>query len=261
MLPLLARMLKMAGCSAVRRRRTCNHQHPRWWVSCCCQAPATHLPHCPTARRGSHLPAAPAPPSPAPPSPPHLCRRSPSPREELGSTGAHLEAGELGLDVLLSQVQPGLSEEDAQGPQPKEGRDTNQRVDPEGHALCRDLVGGHRENTPGLIKLLGKVRVGGGSPSGMSSCPCPCPGTHVSRVVVPISEQDQPQEDSKHPAERVLESPQHHQLKLSPGTVRETSSTLRSPSPFPGTSLLPQQKQGMKALLGGRATPGLTCSW
>lgn len=28
MLPLLARMLKMAGCSAVRTRSICNRQHP-----------------------------------------------------------------------------------------------------------------------------------------------------------------------------------------------------------------------------------------
>lgn len=61
--------------------------------------------------------------------------QNPSPRRELGRTGAHLETGELGLHVLLSQVQPGLPEEDAQAPQPKEGRGTNQGVDPQGHAL------------------------------------------------------------------------------------------------------------------------------
>lgn len=49
--------------------------------------------------------------------------------------GAYLEAGKLGLDVLLSKVQPGLPEEDAQGPQPEECGGTDHGVDPEGHAL------------------------------------------------------------------------------------------------------------------------------
>jgi len=107
-------------------------------------------------------------------------------------------------------------------------------------------IWGHTANKPGLAKLLGKASAGGHSPSRTSPCPSPCPGTHVSRVVVPIGGQDQPQEDGDHPAEGILEGPQHQQLKLSPGTARETASTPRSPSPFPGTSLPPQQKQGRK---------------
>lgn len=219
MLPLLARMLKMAGCSAVRRRRTCDHQHPRWRGPCCCQAPAFHLPCSPTARRGSCSPAAPAPPSPPLDLIPFV-PEEPLTWGEPGRMGSHLEAGELGLDVLLGQVQPGLPKEDAQGPQPKEGGGTDHRVDPEGHALCRDLEG-KSENAPGMTKLLDKARAGGGSLSRTSPCPSPCPGTHVSRVVVPVGSQDQPQEDSDHLEEGILESPQHQQLKLSPGTARD----------------------------------------
>ena len=52
MLPLLARMLKMAGCSAVRMRRTCNHQHPKRWGPSCCQAPAPpSRPYAASSRR------------------------------------------------------------------------------------------------------------------------------------------------------------------------------------------------------------------
>ena len=45
-------------------------------------------------------------------------------------------------------------------------------------------------------------------------------GTHISRVVVPISVQDQPQEDTGCSQEGILEGPQHQQLKLSPGAGR-----------------------------------------
>lgn len=52
---------------------------------------------------------------------------------------AYLEAGELGLHVLLLQMQSCLSEEDTQCPQPKEGGGSDDGVDPECHALRRDL--------------------------------------------------------------------------------------------------------------------------
>lgn len=110
---------------------------------CCCPALSLHLPRCAASRALAqqwllphHLPSCCLTPS---------VLQEPSPRRELGRTGSHLKTGELGLHVLLSQVQPGLPEEDAQAPQPKEGGGTNQGVDPEGHALSRNLRGTHRK--------------------------------------------------------------------------------------------------------------------
>lgn len=57
--------------------------------------------------------------------------------------------------------------------------------------LSAEICRGHTGNTPGLTMLLCKARA--------TPCPSPCPGSHISRVVVPISRQDQPQEDSKRP--------------------------------------------------------------
>lgn len=134
MLPLLARMLKMAGWSAVRTRRICDQQHPSGEGCASARLPAftfpTVLQLAALAQQWllpHHLPSCCLTPS---------VLQEPSPGREVGRTGAHLETGELGLHVLLSQVQPGLPEEDAQGPQPKEGGGTSQGVDPEGHTLC-----------------------------------------------------------------------------------------------------------------------------
>lgn len=113
MLPLLARMLKMAGCRAVSRRRIYNQQH--------------HPSQGPTS---SHR---------AWPSPLFhsltLAKRALLVLQVLSKLLAYLEAGELGLHVLLLQMQSCLSEEDTQRPQPKEGGDSDDGVDPKRHAL------------------------------------------------------------------------------------------------------------------------------
>lgn len=208
----------MAGCSAVRTRRTCKHN-----------TPGERTPSPPAAGPGSHPPAAPV--------PAHL-----QPALQIAPCAqAYLEAGELGLDVLLRQMQPGLPEEDAQSPEPEEGGGTDDGVDPERHALRRDLGGAG--NAAGLPEpLAARLGLRWGSPSRTSPCPSPRRGTHISGVVVPVSRQHQPQEDGGRPQEGVLESPQHQQPQLAPGTGREVGGVPGSPAW--GLLLCPSRSRG-----------------
>lgn len=114
MLPLLARMLKMAGCRAVSRRRIYNQQHhPSQGPTSSHRAWPSPLFHTASLWPGRALLVL----------------------QVLSKLLAYLEAGELGLHVLLLQMQSCLSEEDSQRPQPKEGGDSDDGVDPKRHAL------------------------------------------------------------------------------------------------------------------------------
>lgn len=247
----------MAGCSAVRRRRTCNHQHPRWWGLHRCQPPALRLPRSPAARPGSRLPAAPA--APSPPTLSHPIRAGGAPHLGGSQAGQGLTWKQENLALMFCSVRCSRACRKrmprAHSPKRVEAPTTVliQRATLSAEIWRRT----HRKHA-WADKAAGQGEGWWRLPSRTSPCPSLCPGTHVSRVVVPVGGQDQPQKDSDRPAEGVLESPQHQQLKLSPDTVREISSTLRFPKPLPKDfSSTPAEAGGESPPQGQGITPAL----